>query len=154
MRLRVTQIPSRCSAGKFRMTRCRPLLFALISGSLIAACGGSSPTSPSGGGGSEGGGGGTPALGQVIVLKGGERMAWDQAAASVQVARAYTYRLFIDGVQSALTDVRCSDTRTSAGYECSGLLPSMAVGQHGLEIAAVSANMQSAVSAPILVRRQ
>ena len=135
------------------MAQCQPLLFALLSGSLIAACGGSSPTSPSGGGGSEGGGrGGTPP-GQVIVLVGGERMAWDQPAASVQAARAYTYRLFIDGVQSALTDVRCSDTRTSAGYECSGLPPSMAAGQHSLEVAAVSGNMQSAASAPILVRR-
>jgi hypothetical protein len=79
-------------------------------------------------------------------------MAWDQVASSAQVARTYTYRLFIDGVLSAMTDIRCNDTRTSAGYECSGLLPNMPAGQHTLEVAAVAGALQSASSVPLLVQ--
>jgi hypothetical protein len=79
-------------------------------------------------------------------------MAWDQAAPSSQIARSYTYRFFIDGKQSALTDVRCSDSRSAAGYECSGQLPPMAAGHHTLEVAAVSGGVQGPTSVPLLVR--
>jgi hypothetical protein len=78
-------------------------------------------------------------------------VAWDQVAPSVQVARSYNYRLFVDGVQAAMTSVRCDDIRTSTGYECSGLLPAMSAGQHSLEVAAVGGATQSASSAPLLV---
>ena len=150
MSWRSIEIPQRRSVRKLSMVRCQSALFVLISGCLLAACGGDSSSGGSESGGGGQGGGQTP--GQVVVLRGGERMAWDQVAPSVQVARSYTYRLFIDGVQSAMTSVRCDDVRTSAGYECSGLLPAMSVGQHSLEVAAITGATQSASSAPLLVR--
>ena len=127
------------------------LLLAILLGGLAAACGGDSSSTGDGGQGG-GGGGQTPPPSNQITIRGGERIVWDQKASSVQVARSYTYRLFIDSSLASFSDLRCNDTGSSAGYECSGLLPSIAPGQHTLEVAAVSGILQSALSVPIVVR--
>ena len=152
MGLRSIESPNDAASGKLRMARYQSVLFILILGCLTVACGGDDSSSSGGesGGGGQGGGGQVP--GQVVPIRGGERIAWDQAAPSVQAARGYSYRLFIDGALSSITDIRCSDTRTSAGYECSGLLPGMSAGQHSLEVAALAGSAQSASSVPLLVR--
>jgi hypothetical protein len=147
---RSTQYAQRCSLGKHCMAGCFKVFVLFLLGSFVAACGGDAPTSPSRQSEREGQVSQPP--NQIIVLRGGERMAWDQRANSLQVARSYSYRLFVDGLQSALSDIRCSDTGGPAGYECSGLLPPMQVGQHTLEVAAVIGNLQSSSSAPIVVR--
>lgn len=134
------------------MARCHSaLLVSLLSASMIAACGGGSPAPPSSGGESgEGGGQGTP--GQIVELRGGERLAWDQAADSSQALSSFTFRLFVDGAPAALTAVRCTNVPSASGYPCSGLLPPMSVGQHSLELTAASNGLQSGTSAPLVVR--
>jgi hypothetical protein len=134
----------------FGMTRTQRIHFALIFCALIAACGGDRPTSPDRI--SDRDEDSVPSAGQPVVIRSGARMAWDQAAPSVQAARAYTYRLFVNGALSTLTDTRCDDRRTDSGYECSGVLPAMPVGQHTIEIAAVSGSVQSITSVPLTVR--
>lgn len=111
---------------------------------IAGACGGSSPTSPS-----SPSGGTNP--GQVITLRGGERLAWDQPGDSPQAVRAYTFLLWVDNAAAQLVDTRCTDNRSAAGYECSGRLPSMAGGRHTLELSAVLNGRESGRSAPLSV---
>lgn len=86
-----------------------------------------------------------------LPLKGGERLAWEQSADSVQALRAHTYRLYVDGNRTTLADVRCSETPTSGGYGCSGRLPGMAAGRHSLELTSIVSGVESPRSAPIIV---
>src|SRR5262245_46859966 len=121
------------------MAQCRSALFLLLAGFLIAACGGDSSSQPSGGENTpQPPASGQPSPGPMVPIKGGERIAWDQAASSAQVARSYTYYLFIDGYRSVLANASCTDSRSGAGYECAAPLPSMAAGPHTLEVMAVS----------------
>ncbi len=84
-------------------------------------------------------------------LTGGERLAWNQQAASVQELRSLTYRLYVDGTLSAFTDVRCAETLTDGGYECSGGLPAMTPGRHSLQISSVLNGVESAKSEPLVI---
>jgi len=93
-----------------------------------------------------GGGDGAP-----VTLNGGERLAWDQTSGT-QAIQSYTFRFFVDGTESALSDVRCEAGSSSGSFRCSGLLPPMVVGLHSLEVAAVAAGEQSNTSVPLLVR--
>jgi hypothetical protein len=113
---------------------------------LAAACGGNSVSGPSG---SEGGNPSSP--GQAVTIRGGERLAWDQAAATVQVLQALSFTLWVDGAATRLTAVSCSNVRSSNGYECSGGLPSMAPGLHNIELSAISNGRESSRSAPVAV---
>lgn len=108
---------------------------------LVSACGGGddSPAEPP-----DPGGGGS-------VVRGGERLVWDQRAESVSAARGYTYILYIDGVRSTLGNVTCSGTASVAGYECSGTLPQMSRGPHTLQLAAVTSGAESSRSASLSV---
>lgn len=84
-------------------------------------------------------------------IKGGERLTWIQNADSIQSLRAHAFRLYVDGAYATLADVRCNDTQTNAGYECSGLLPGMTAGRHSLELVSVVDGIESPRSAPITV---
>jgi len=86
-----------------------------------------------------------------VPLRGGERLTWDQSADSVPSLRSLTYRLYVDGNRATFADVRCSETRSSRGYECSGLLPGMAAGRHSLELTSIVSGVESPRSAPIIV---
>jgi len=86
-----------------------------------------------------------------VPLKGGERLAWNQSADSVQALRAHTYRLYVDGNSTTFADVRCSETPSSGGYGCSGLLPGMAAGRHSLELTSIVGGVESPRSAPFIV---
>src|SRR5688572_10508014 len=124
------------------MWRLLPLL--VCSCLTVAACGGNSVTGPTntGGGGSSG---------QVTPIKGGEKLAWDQVAASFQAAQALTFTLWLDGAAAKLTNASCTNVRSSAGYECSGVLPTMAPGRHSLELSAIASGRESTRSAPFVV---
>ena len=84
-------------------------------------------------------------------INGGERLAWNQNADSVEALRALTFRVYLDGKSAALSDIRCNDTHTNTGYECSGLLPAMTEGRHSLELISVVDGIESPRSAPIVV---
>jgi len=84
-------------------------------------------------------------------LKGGERLSWTQNADSIESLRAHTFRLYVDGKSEAFSDIRCNETHSNAGYECSGLLPPLTAGRHALEITSVVDGIDSPRSAPIIV---
>jgi|SRR5436190_2319644 len=85
------------------------------------------------------------------VVKGGERLTWIQNADSVQSLRAHAFRLYVDGHDTILADVRCNETQTGGGYECSALLPRMTEGRHSLELVSVFDGIVTPRSAPITV---
>ena len=127
----------------------RPAPLLILSCFLSAACGGNSVTGPTR---SEGGGGGnTESSSQAITVRGGERLAWDQVAQSGQAVQSLTFTLWLDGSATRLSNASCNNTRTSAGYECSGGLPSMAPGRHSLELSAIASGRESTRSSPIAV---
>jgi hypothetical protein len=88
---------------------------------------------------------------EPLAIKGTERLTWIQNTDSVQSLRAHGFRLYVDGDDAALADVRCNETQTNGGYECSGLLPAMGTGRHSLEIVSVFDGIESPRSAPITV---
>jgi len=127
----------------------RPAPLFVLSCFLAVACGGNSVSGPTR---SEGGGGGnTENPGQAITVRGGERLVWDQVAISVQAVQSLTFTLWVDGAAMPLTSVSCNNTRTAAGYECSGGLPSMAPGRHSLELSAIATGRESTRSSPIAI---
>ena len=95
--------------------------------------------------------GGNDSGADPLPLRGGERLAWDQTAESVQALRAHTYRLYVDGNRTTFADIRCSETPSSGGYRCSGLVPGMAAGRHSLELTSIVNGIESPRSAPIIV---
>ena len=86
-----------------------------------------------------------------IPIHGGERLAWNQAAGSVQALRAHTFRLYVDGSLAQFANARCEEASTAAGYECSGRLPNMSPGRHVLEMTSVMNGDESPRSSPLTV---
>src|SRR5215510_3174463 len=82
-------------------------------------------------------GGDTGGNGNVPQIRGGERIAWTQQAASLQQLQAMTYRLYVSGAPAALNAVQCANTAGASGYDCSGALPSMSAGLHDLELTSI-----------------
>jgi len=114
----------------------------------LAACGGGdAPT----GGGNAPAGGGSGGSDPGVILRGGERLGWDQPGPSAQAVRSYSYPLYVDGVASLMANVTCATTSSAAGYECSGRLPTMAAGRHTIQLAAVANGLESSRSAPLTV---
>jgi hypothetical protein len=129
------------------IARSRPAAAACVAVALLASsCGGDKQNPPKPGNPT---GPAPPTSGPdpgVIQIRGGERLGWTQMASSADAIRAHSFRLFIDGAEAALSDTRCSTTAADGGYECSGRLPTMAPGQHSLELASIVSGQQSARS--------
>ena len=92
----------------------------------LTGCGGSDTPSeqpPSGGGGT--------------TVKGTEKMAWDQPAPSTAELAQYTYVVYVDGTRTTLSNATCGSTAAQTGYPCTAPLPTLSVGQHTLQVAAV-----------------
>src|SRR6185295_11631572 len=92
---------------------------------LVAAC---DHKSPSDDGGNQGGS-------SPIILRGGERLGWDQPAVSGTNPSSYAYIMYVDGAPTTLTSVSCTGT-SAAGFTCSSLLPAMSAGLHSLTLVA------------------
>jgi hypothetical protein len=84
------------------------------------------------------------------VIRGGERLGWDQSGPSQTAVQAYTYVLYVDGTSRTLADIRCA-AATGSGYPCSGQLPALVAGAHVLELAAVDQGVEGPRSAPFRV---
>src|SRR6185503_9554793 len=67
--------------------------------------------------------------GPPVVLRGGERLGWDQPASSGTNPSFYTYIMYVDGWANTLTDVNCEGSASSR-LTCSSLLPWMSPGRH------------------------
>jgi hypothetical protein len=85
-------------------------------------------------------------------IRGGERLAWNQAASSVQSLRSLTFKLYVDGTVSDFADTRCSEVSSGGGYECSGRVPGMSSGRHVLELTSVLNGVESPRSGPLTVQ--
>jgi hypothetical protein len=89
--------------------------------------------------------------GGSVTIRGGERLAWDQAAESAQQVGALSFRLYANGSPATLADTRCSDVVRSGTYECSGLLPAFSAGRYTLELTSVLNGEESQRSGPMTV---
>jgi hypothetical protein len=83
--------------------------------------------------------------GSPVVLRGGERLGWDQPAASGTNPSLYTYIMYVDGWANTLTNVSC-DGSASSRFTCSSLLPSMSPGRHSVTLVASQGFAMSAPS--------
>jgi len=95
--------------------------------------------------------GGNTGSGGVVTVRSGDRITWDQPVESPDTARAYTYRIYVDGNLASLTEIVCADVRSAGGVTCSGRLPSMSAGRHTLELTAAFGSSESPRSTPMAV---
>ena len=86
-----------------------------------------------------------------VILRGGERLAWDQIAESVQQLNAMRFRLYVDGNLSTLGAPTCSVVASSGKFECSGVLPAMSPGGHTLTLTSVLGGVESRPSVELTV---
>ncbi len=90
-----------------------------------------------------------------VVIRGNERLGWDQPAPSAVDLQSYGYALYVDDARFDLQDATCSATLTDAGYPCTTPLPAMSPGAHTLTLAAYvvvdDATLESDRSAPFQV---
>ena len=89
--------------------------------------------------------------GPGTTIRGGERLVWDQAAASITQLRSLTFRLYVDGRASTFSATTCNEAGRGTSFECSGLLPAMSSGQHTLELTSVLGGVESDPSPRLLV---
>jgi hypothetical protein len=73
--------------------------------------------------------------GAPVILRGGERLGWDQATVSGANPSSYTFIMYIDGWANTLANVSCGGS-SSSGYTCSSRLPTMTPGRHSLTLVA------------------
>jgi hypothetical protein len=90
-----------------------------------------------------------------FTIRGGERLAWEQPAASSDALTGLSFRLYVDGVQSGLADAGCVTTQAGAdGFECQSSLPPLDPGVHTVWLVALAPDgfSEGPASAPIVVR--
>ncbi len=100
---------------------------------------------------------GAPAPLPEFTVRGGERLAWEQPAASADALTGLTFRLYIDGTQSALADAGCVTTTIGPdGFECQASLPPLDPGVHTLWVVTLAPDgfSEGPASSPILVRAE
>ena len=137
-------LPLEQRRDKFRGVKRTALCgLAIVSFLLVSGCGGDKDESNDQ----------PPTESPPGTIRGGERLAWNQLAASVTELRALTFRLYVDGQASALSSTRCSEALrdTAPGFECSGQLPTMPSGQRALELTSVLDGVESDRSPRLLV---
>src|SRR5262245_49518103 len=83
-----------------------------------------------------------------VPVRAGQRLGWDQPATSLAALLAHTFNLYIDDKPATFVDPRCTETLTSAGYQCSGGLPSLPAGRHVVTVTSVLNGTESTRSAP------
>lgn len=91
-----------------------------------------------------------PGAGTPVVLRGDERIGWDQRAVSGTNPSSYTYIMYVDGSPNTLNSVSCTGS-SSAGYVCSSRLPSMSNGRHSLTLVASVGGVMSSPSTSLEV---
>ena len=130
-------------AGGRYLRRARVIIIAILLGGVIAGCRSSDPPAPSPGNGNAG-----------ETITGTERIGWDQIADSLAELGTFRYAIYVDGARSEIADVNCAPAAGSAGFPCSGRLPTMTPGSHVLELVTfteVGGLLESARSAQLRV---
>jgi Glucose / Sorbosone dehydrogenase len=96
-----------------------------------------------------------PAPPPEIVVRGSERLVWDQPVAAYEELAGLTFRIYVDGGPRPLDGVSCARTVGPSGVECHVPLPRLSPGVHTLWVSAVSPapeRYESPYSWPIVVR--
>jgi hypothetical protein len=94
-----------------------------------------------------------PGDSDVVAIRGGERLAWDQTAPSLSALQRYTFNLYVDNAARSFAGIAdCSAGASgAAAFVCSGRLPPLARGMHVLQVASVLDGVESARSAAFRV---
>jgi hypothetical protein len=88
---------------------------------------------------------------EPVNIRGGERLAWNQVASSVEQLNRYRFVLYVDGTPAQLLDPTCDPTAVSGAHPCSGGLPPLSSGQHTLELTTAEFGLESERSGPLVV---
>ena len=122
----------------------RPLAILVAACIAVAGCDKKEPEAPDTG----------DTSGDVRVMP-GARLGWRQSAADAGQAASFQYALYIDGARTILAGVTCAVAAGASGFDCSGVLPSLTIGTHTLELAALvvdgSSTLESPRSSPLRV---
>jgi glucose/sorbosone dehydrogenase len=124
---------------------------AIVGAVLLSDCGGNNDNKDNNGNGDKPPSQSPPPPGGGSTIRGGERLTWDQIAASITDLRSLTFRLYVDGQASTLSATRCNEAGRGTSFECSGLLPAMFSGQHTLQLTSVLDGVESFRSPGLLV---
>lgn len=89
----------------------------------------------------------------AIRIRGNERIAWTQVAASAFDLRSHSYRIYVDNEGAPLGGVQCSETTILDGYSCTAPLPALSIGPHVLALSSIRNGIESPRSAPLSVTR-
>ena len=96
-----------------------------------------------------------PAPPPEIVVRGSERLVWDQPVAAYEALAGLTFRIYVDGGPRPLDVVSCARNAGPSGVECQAPLPRLSPGVHTLWMSAVSPApeyYEGSYSWPIVVR--
>jgi glucose/arabinose dehydrogenase len=120
------------------------VLGALVALVAVAGCGNNTPPTPA-----------PPGAGGGETISGGERIGWEQQASDTAELGTFRYAIYVDGTRTEIAEVSCANTAATAGFPCSGRLPSMSAGAHTLELTAFVTDggtvLESAKSSPLRV---
>jgi aldose sugar dehydrogenase len=106
----------------------------------VALQGGGRPAPPSS----------TPTGGTAAIsIKGTERIRWDQASDTTEIA-TLQFAALVDGRLVPLADAACQPTADPAAFSCSSALPAMAPGPHRIRLVAIAWGARSEPSMPTL----
>ncbi|MGH9161451.1 MAG: PQQ-dependent sugar dehydrogenase [Vicinamibacteraceae bacterium] len=86
--------------------------------------------------------------GESTPIRGTERLVWNQEAPSAREVERYLYAVYVDGVRSELSDVRCESTSGPNDYECSAPLPRLTAGPHVIRLSTIRARRGSVTESP------
>ncbi|MPZ18829.1 MAG: hypothetical protein GEV06_13075 [Luteitalea sp.] len=105
---------------------------------LVAACDGA-PLPPSTG---------APPGGESTAVRGTERIAWEQPAASAREVASFRFAVYVDGVRGELSGARCESSSGPNGYACGAPLPQLTPGTHVIQLSAIMPRRGGSVESP------
>jgi hypothetical protein len=121
-----------------------PGISIFIAALAAVSCSNSTPSPPS-----------TGSPSSPVTIRGTERLAWEQMAASGNELATIAYVLYVDGsLRFRLESASCDATAGASGYTCRSPLPALAAGTHTLELASFFSSdpaNESARAAPLTV---
>jgi hypothetical protein len=80
-----------------------------------------------------------------IVVKGSERLAWDQPADHGVRAATYSFIAYVDGEIAELQGQSCRRSSPEAVFSCSAPLPPLSVGTHTIHIVRATARRSALI---------
>jgi glucose/arabinose dehydrogenase len=108
---------------------------------VVSGCGGSKDPAPTP----------APPAPPAGGFTGRERIGWDQPADDTVQLGGFQYAVYVDGTRNVMTAVSCAAGTSATVFVCSGKGPDLSAGQHTLELAAVSSDVEGPRSAPLVV---